>query len=87
MKVIDVIANNCLHWLTEKQIITRIVELGIDPNEEVKEGDKVKFGPFVFLALDMGDAGRKSLEIAQDQTTQVVCPNCNGTGMIDATSI
>ena len=87
MKVIDVIAYNCLHWLTEKQIIAKIAELGIDPNKEVKEGDKIKFGSMTFLAYDMGGAGRKSLEIAQDQTTQVVCPNCNGTGMIDATSI
>jgi hypothetical protein len=87
MKVIDVIANNCLHWLTEKQILAKIVELGINPNEEVKEGDKIKFGSMTFIAYDMGNAGRKSLEIAEDRPTQVVCPNCNGTGKIDATSI
>ena len=87
MKVIDVIANNCLHFLTEEQIVAKMTELGINPNQEVKHGDKVKFGYMTLTAYDMGGTGRKSLEIAQDQTTQVVCPNCNGTGMIDATSI
>jgi len=84
MKKIDVIANNCLHWLTEDQIFAKIEELGIDPNEEVKEGDKVKFGQMTFLAYDMGGAVRKLLTTAEDQPTQVVCPTCNGKGVVNA---
>lgn len=80
----EVIANNCLHWLTEEQIVAKMVELGINPNEEVNEGEKVQFGNLAFLAYDMGGAGRKLLETAMDQPTQVVCPTCNGKGVVDA---
>ena len=84
MKKIDVIVNNCSHWLTDEQIIVKINELGINPNEEVNEGEKVQFGNLAFLAYDMGGAGRKLLTTAEDQPTQVVCPTCNGEGKINA---
>jgi len=84
MKKIEVIANNCLHYLTEDQILAKIKELGIDPNDEVNEGDKVRFGHMTFLAYDMGGAGRKLLTTAEDQPTQVVCPTCNGEGVVNA---
>ena len=83
MKRGDVIANNCLHWLTEEQIIAKMVELGIDPNDEVNEGEKVQFGNLAFIAYDMGDSGRKLLSTARDATAQVVCPTCNGKGVVD----
>jgi len=84
MKKIEVIANNCLHYLTEDQILAKIKELGIDPNDEVNEGDKVRFGHMTFLAHDWGGAGRKLLTTAEDQPTQVVCPTCNGEGVVNA---
>lgn len=84
MKKIDVIVNNCSHWLTDEQIVDKINELGIDPNEDVKEGEKVQFGNLAFLAYDMGGAVRKLLPTAEDQPTQVVCPTCNGKGVVNA---
>lgn len=84
MKKLDVIFNNTMHYLTEEQILDMMVEFGIDPNEEVSEGDTVKFGYLSFTAYGMGGAARKLLKTAEVQPTQVVCPTCNGKGKVDA---
>lgn len=79
-------------WLTDEQLV-RMIEKGVlikerdltlnDVNAIVNPGESMKIGNTVWTVYDFGSIGRKSLPTAEDNKTEVVCPTCNGTGVIN----
>lgn len=82
MKLIEAVTNNIAHYMTEEMIISAIELNNLDPNKEVEHGDKITLGSISFMVYDDGRGQRKLLETAKEEPASVVCPTCNGEGVV-----